>query len=125
MKEEKYKKLHNLLVGQKLAAGILDQESGRALVSQGRTVRVKDLNRIVEKGDLENIKVNNPETEQEIARVTRLLDSQIEELTFELEREIATSGVHPESRSPTRPPEEERPLPVPPQPAASICDDDC
>ena len=88
VKEEKYKKLHNLLVGQKLAAGILDQESGRALVSQGRTVRVKDLNRIVEKGDLENIKLNNPDAEQEIARVTRLLDSQIEELTFELEREI-------------------------------------
>ena len=88
VKEEKYKKLHNLLVGQKLAAGILDQESGRALVSQGRSVRVKDLNRIVEKGDLESIKLNNPEVEQEIARVTRLLDSQIEELTFELEREI-------------------------------------
>ncbi|MDD5428862.1 MAG: DNA-directed RNA polymerase subunit beta [Candidatus Omnitrophica bacterium] len=88
VKEEKYKKLHNLLVGQKLAAGILDQESGRALVSQGRTVRVKDLKRIVEKGDLETIKLNNPETEQEIARITRLLDSQIEELTFELEREI-------------------------------------
>ncbi|MFA6320747.1 MAG: DNA-directed RNA polymerase subunit beta [Candidatus Omnitrophota bacterium] len=88
VKEEKYKKLHNLLVGQKLAAGILDQESGRALVSQGRTVRVKDLNRIVEKGDLETIKLSNPETEQEIGRITRLLDSQIEELTFELEREI-------------------------------------
>jgi len=88
VKEEKYKKLHNLLVGQKLAAGLLDQESGRALISQGRTVRVKDLKRIVEKGDLETIKLNNMETEQEIARVTRLLDGQIEELTFELEREI-------------------------------------
>ncbi|MDD5422450.1 MAG: DNA-directed RNA polymerase subunit beta, partial [Candidatus Omnitrophica bacterium] len=54
----------------------------------GRTVRVKDLNKIVDKGDLENVKVNNPEIEQEIARITRLLDSQIEELTFELEREI-------------------------------------
>ncbi len=88
VKEEKYKKLHNLLVGQKLAAGLLDQESGRALISQGRTVRVKDLKRVVEKGDLETVKLNNTETEQEIARVTRLLDSQIEELTFELEREI-------------------------------------
>ncbi|MDD5436772.1 MAG: DNA-directed RNA polymerase subunit beta, partial [Candidatus Omnitrophica bacterium] len=88
VKEEKYKKIHNLLVGQKLAAGILDQESGRALMSQGRTIRVKDLKRIAEKGDIENIKLNNPEVEQEAARVTRLLDSQIEELTFELEREI-------------------------------------
>jgi len=88
IKEEKYRKLHKLLVGQKLAAGILDQESGRALMSQGRTVRVKDLKKIVEKGDLENIKLSNPDSEQEISRITRLLDGQIEELSFELEREI-------------------------------------
>ncbi len=88
IKEEKYRKLHKLLVGQKLAAGILDQESGRALMSQGRAVRVKDLKKITEKGDIENIKVNNPDIEQEIARITRLLDGQIEELTFELDREI-------------------------------------
>ena len=88
IKEEKYGKLHKLLVGQKLTAGILDQESGRALMSQGRTVRVKDLRRIVEKGDLDNLKINNADLEQEIARITRLLDGQIEDLTFELEREI-------------------------------------
>jgi DNA-directed RNA polymerase subunit beta len=89
IKEEKYRKLHKLLVGQKLASGLLDEESGRAILAQGRTVRVKDLRRIVEKGDLETVKLpNNPELEQEIARVTRLLDSQIEELSFELEREI-------------------------------------
>ena len=88
VREEKYKKIHNLLVGQRLSASILDQESGRAIISQGRTVRVKDLKKIMEKGDLENIKVNNPDLEQEIARITRLLDGQIEELSFELEREI-------------------------------------
>lgn len=88
VREEKYKKIHNLLVGQRLGASILDQESGRAVISQGRTVRVKDLKKIVEKGDLENIKVNNPDLEQEIARIARLLDGQIEELSFELEREI-------------------------------------
>ena len=88
IKEEKYRKLHTLLIGQKLTASILDQESGRAIISQARTIRVKDLRRIVEKGDLENIKINNPEKEQEVARISLLLDSQIEELTFELEREI-------------------------------------
>jgi len=88
IKEEKYRKLHALLIGQKLSAGILDQESGRAIISQGRTIRVKDLRRIIEKGDLENIKINNPDKEQEVSRISRLLDSQIEELTFELEREI-------------------------------------
>jgi len=88
IKEEKYRKLHNLLVGQKLTAGILDEESGRTLISQGRTIRVKDIKKIVEKGDLENVKFNNIEAEQDVSRITRLLDSQIEELTFELEREI-------------------------------------
>jgi DNA-directed RNA polymerase subunit beta len=88
IKEEKSRKLQKLLVGQKLAAGVLDQESGRALMSQGRTIRVKDLRKILEKGDLENIKLSNPEGEQEIGRISRLLDGQIEELSFELEREI-------------------------------------
>ncbi|MDP2929582.1 MAG: DNA-directed RNA polymerase subunit beta [Candidatus Omnitrophota bacterium] len=89
IKEEKQKKLHKLLVGQKLASSILNQESGRVLIAQGRTIRVKDLYKIVEKGDLDSIKIhNNLEVEQEILRVIKFLDSQIEELTFELEREI-------------------------------------
>jgi len=88
IKEEKYGKLHKLLVGRKLSASILDQESGRAVIAQGRTVRVKDLDKIVEKGDLDNVKINDPAAEQEMGRVMRLLDSQVEELTFELEREI-------------------------------------
>ncbi len=89
IKEEKQKKLHKLLAGQKLAASILNQESGRVLIAQGRTIRVKDLAKVVEKGDLDSIKIHNdPDLEQEILRVVKFLDSQIEELTFELEREI-------------------------------------
>jgi DNA-directed RNA polymerase subunit beta len=89
VKDEKYKKLHKLLVGQKLASGILDEKSGRVLIAQGRTIRVKDLDKIVEKADLENTKlINNPGVEQELARVIRLLDAQIEELIYEMDREI-------------------------------------
>ncbi len=89
VKEEKLKKLHKLLVGQKLASSILNQESGRVLIAQGRTIRVKDLGKIVEKGDMDSIKFhNNPGLEQDVLRVTKFLDSQTEELTFELEREI-------------------------------------
>jgi len=88
IKEEKYRKLQNILAGQKLSASILDQESGRAIISQGRTIRVKDLRRIADKGDLENIKINNPEKEHDVSRISRLLDGQIEDLSFELEREI-------------------------------------
>ncbi len=89
IKEEKQKKLHKLLVGQKLASSILNQESGRVLIAQGRTIRVKDLAKVVEKGDLDSVKIyNDPNLEQEVLRITKFLDSQIEELTFELEREI-------------------------------------
>jgi DNA-directed RNA polymerase subunit beta len=89
IKEEKQRKLHKLLAGQKLASSILNQESGRVLIAQGRTIRVKDLAKIVEKGDLDSIKIHNdPEVEQEVLRIAKFLDSQIEELTFELEREI-------------------------------------
>jgi len=89
-KEEKYKKLHKILVGKKLASSILNQESGRVLIAQGRTIRVKDMAKIVEKGDLDSIKLhNNPEDEQEVLRITKFLDSQTEELTSSLkERSI-------------------------------------
>ena len=89
VKDEKYKKLHRLLVGQKLASGILDEKSGRVMVAQGRTIKVKDLKRIVEKADLDNIKLaNNPNLEQELGRMIRLLDTQIEELMYEMDREV-------------------------------------
>ncbi len=89
IEEEKARKLSKLLVGQKLASGLLDEESGRVMMAQGRTIRVKDLKKIIEKGDLESIKISNdPAIEQEISRIARLLDGQIEELTFELDREI-------------------------------------
>ncbi|MDD5174445.1 MAG: DNA-directed RNA polymerase subunit beta, partial [Candidatus Omnitrophica bacterium] len=89
VREEKHKKLHKILAGQKLASSILNQDSGRVLIAQGRTIRIKDIAKIVEKGDLDSIKIhNNPEVEHEILRVVKFLDSQIEELTFELEREI-------------------------------------
>jgi len=89
IKDEKYKKLHRLLLGQRLASGILDEKSGRVLIAQGRTVRVKDIKKIVEKADLENIKLaNKPDQEQEISRIVRLLDTQMEEFIYEMDREI-------------------------------------
>ncbi len=89
VKDEKYKKLQKLLVGQKLASGILDEKSGRVLIAQGRAIKLKDLKKIVERADLENIKLmNNPDLEQEISSVVRLLDTQMEELIYEMDREI-------------------------------------
>ncbi|MFH1594426.1 MAG: DNA-directed RNA polymerase subunit beta [Candidatus Omnitrophota bacterium] len=88
MVDEKARKLHKLLVGQKLSASLLDIESGKILIKHDAIVRAKDLGK-VERADLAIIKVaENTQLENEIHRVTRLLDGQIEELTYEQEREI-------------------------------------
>ena len=88
IEEEKARKLHKLLVGQKLAASLLDNETGKILIKHDSAVKAKDLGKI-EKADIDNIKLaNNPQLESEIARVMRLLNAQTEELTYEQEREI-------------------------------------
>ncbi len=89
IRDEKLRKVQKYLIGQKLSASILDEDTGRVLVPHGRTVRAKDLKNIVDGADFENIKLeNNPSVEQEMTRVMRLLDSQIEELSYDLEREV-------------------------------------
>ena len=88
IQEEKARKLHKLLVGQKLAASLLDNESGKVLIKHDTVVKAKDLSKI-SKADLDNIKISaNQQVENEINRVVRLLDAQVEELTYEQEREI-------------------------------------
>jgi DNA-directed RNA polymerase subunit beta len=88
IEEEKARKLHKLLVGQKLAASLLDSDSGKVLIKHDTPVKTKDLRKI-EKADLDNIRIiDNPQLENEIARIMRLLNAQIEELTYEQEREI-------------------------------------
>ena len=86
--QEKAKKLQKLLVGQKLTASLLDNDSGKILIKYGKTIKEDDLEKI-ENADLENMKVaDNASVESEVRRVTRLLDSQIEELVYEKDREI-------------------------------------
>ena len=88
IEEEKARKMHKLLVGQKLAASLLDNESGKILIKHDSYVKARDLGKI-ERVDLDNIKLmENPQLENEIARVMRLLNAQIEELSYEQEREI-------------------------------------
>ncbi len=88
IEEEKARKLYKLLLGQKMAASLLDNETGKVLIKHDTVVKAKDLSKI-EKADLDNIKVtDNAQIENEINRVIRLLDAQIEELSYEQEREI-------------------------------------
>jgi len=86
--QDKAKKLHRLLVGKKLSASLLDDETGKVLIGYGRTIKETDLKKI-ESADLENLKIaNNPTLENEVRRITLLLNGQIEELSYEKEREI-------------------------------------
>ena len=75
-------------MGQKLTASLLDNETGKALIKHDVVVKSRDLNKI-ERADLDNLKIaNNPQVEKEINKIMRLLNSQIEEMTHEREREI-------------------------------------
>ena len=88
IEQEKARKLHKLLAGQKLAASLLDNETGKILIKHDTVVKARDLAKM-ERADLDNVKVaNNPQVEHEINRIMRLLDAQVEELSYEQEREI-------------------------------------
>jgi len=86
--QDKAKKLHKLLIGKKLSASLLDNETGKVLIGYGRTIKITDLKKI-ESADLENLKIaNNSVLENEVRRITVLLNGQIEELSYEKDREI-------------------------------------
>lgn len=88
LRGEKAKKLHKLLVGKKLMASLLDNQTGKVLIKQGKAIKKGDLKKIKD-ADIENLRVlNDPGAENEVRRITRLLDSQIEEFEYEKDREI-------------------------------------
>ena len=88
LEQEKTKKLQKLLVGQKLQASLLDNETGKILIKYGKTIRKSDLHKI-ETADLENLKIaDNPQVENEANRVIKLLTGQIDEVVFEKDREV-------------------------------------
>jgi len=86
--QDKAKKLHRLLVGKKLSASLLDNETGKVLIKYGSVIKKTDLTKI-ENADLENLKIANDHIlENEVRRITVLLNSQIEELSYEKDREM-------------------------------------
>ncbi len=87
LKLERNNKLASLLQGKQLAQSLLDEESGAVLVAANRTVKKTDLKKL-ERADLDSIRItDDPEKTEEIKRVVRLLDSQIQETVEEQERE--------------------------------------
>ncbi|MDP2942359.1 MAG: DNA-directed RNA polymerase subunit beta, partial [Candidatus Omnitrophota bacterium] len=88
IKKEKAHKLAKFLVGQKLASGLVDDETGEVLIPKDKTIRESDLKKL-ERCGLDNIKlVDSKEVEDEIKRIFRILDDQMDELEYEEGREI-------------------------------------
>jgi len=88
VKKEKEEKLSKLLIGSKLAEGLTDEDTGKVLISDGKTIRKPDIAKIM-KCKLDQIKLqDNPQLEEEVSKVMRILDEHIDELIYEQETEI-------------------------------------
>jgi len=88
IKLEKQEKLIKLLSGTKLAESLTDEDTGKVLISEGRTIRKSDIKKLM-KCKLDHIKIqDNPQLEEEVSRVMRILDEHIDELIYEQETEI-------------------------------------
>ncbi len=82
------RKLSKLLIGKKVASSLLDDTTGAVLIPQNKVIVKKDMKKIA-KCDLDDIKIpSNPQAEREVRQIAKILDAQIEELTYEKEREI-------------------------------------
>jgi len=89
LEKEKMKKLTKLLVGQKITSGLLDINTAAILIPAGKVVRSSDLKKLA-KCDLSTLRLTeqNHELEEEIERAVRVFDEQIEELSYEQDREL-------------------------------------
>ncbi|OIO39550.1 MAG: DNA-directed RNA polymerase subunit beta, partial [Candidatus Omnitrophica bacterium CG1_02_49_10] len=86
--KEKTKKLEQALIGKKLNAELLDEDTGEVIISSGKTIGKKDIKNILV-CDIDSLRLSsNTETEDRIKRSIKLLNDQIEELSYEQEREI-------------------------------------
>ncbi len=87
VRKERLKLLSRLLVGQKLEHSLLDEETGDVLIAQHQTVKARDVSKL-ERADLDDVRLADKEKEEGLHKVLRVLNDQLEELTYEENREI-------------------------------------
>lgn len=88
LKKERNQKLYNLLVNKKLAASLLDEETGTILIGANKVVKKQDIKK-VDRVDLDSIKISDDlQVGETIKKTIRLLDAQIKEIIEEEEREL-------------------------------------
>jgi DNA-directed RNA polymerase subunit beta len=88
IKRERAQKLARLLMGKKLSIGLLNDDTGEVVIPQNKIITKKDLKKI-DQCDLDDIKLlDAADVEAEIRHIARVLDDEIETLTYEEEREV-------------------------------------
>ena len=88
LKKEKLSRLSELLLGEKLSAPLSDIDTEKILISDGVLIKDKHINKL-DQCDLDVIKLlDNDSKEEEIFRVLKLYDDQIEEMIYEMDAAI-------------------------------------
>ncbi len=88
LKNEKVQKLAKLLQGAKLSSSLLDEETGAIIVPRNKALKKSNIPKL-ERCDIATLRIeDNEKLEEELKRVFSLLNEQIEEIAFEMEREI-------------------------------------
>jgi len=88
LKDEKSTRLSQLLLGKKAKEDILDDDTHEVIIHQNKVITKNDVKKM-EKIRIEGLNiVEDEETNREVERITRILDSQTTSLMDEEEREI-------------------------------------
>ena len=89
LEQEKIHKLIKFLVGKKISSALLDDHNGSIVIASGKTIKKADIKKL-QKCDISSLKLSEEdiEIEEEVKRVIKILEEQIEELIYEEEREI-------------------------------------
>ncbi|MBF0253928.1 MAG: DNA-directed RNA polymerase subunit beta [Candidatus Omnitrophica bacterium] len=81
-------KLAKLLVGKRLASSLVDQDSEETVIAAKKTIGKGDIKKLI-LCDLDSIKIEGDELlEEDVRRIARVMNDQIEELRYEEGREI-------------------------------------
>jgi len=88
LKHEKVQKLTKLLHGVKLSASLLDEETGATIIPRNKSLKKANAKKL-ENVDITTLRIeDNDKVEDDVKRTYSLINEQIEELVFEMEREI-------------------------------------
>jgi len=83
----KFERVAKIILGHELNSDLLDMDTGEVVMPKGKKITKTDI-KILKKCDLDGIQLIDEKTEDNLDKVLRLFNDQLEELTYEQERQI-------------------------------------